>query len=61
MQLPKIRNGNEYCITLTDYFSKAEAIKTKEARHVGAFLYKMIPCHGCPDQGREFCNQLIDC
>ena len=49
-------------------FSKwpeAEAIPTKGAKHVAAFLYKMILRHGCPeeivsDQGREFCNQLID-
>ena len=37
----------------------------QEAKHVAAFLYKMILRHGCPeeivsDQGREFCNQLID-
>ena len=59
---PQSRNGNRYCITLTDYFSKwpeAEAIPTKGAKHVAAFLYKMILRHGCPeeivsDQGREF-------
>ena len=38
---------------------------TKEAKHVAEFLYKMILRHGCPleivsDQGREFCNQLVD-
>lgn len=68
IELPQSRNGNRYCITLTDYFSKwpeAEAIPTKEARHVATFLYKMILRHGCPteivsDQGREFCNQLVD-
>ena len=68
IELPKSRSGNQYCITLTDYFTKwleAEAVPTKEARHVAAFLYKMILRHGCPeeivsDQGREFCNQLID-
>ena len=67
-QLPTIisePDGNRYCITLTDYFSKcpeAEAIPTKEAKHVAAFLYKMILRHGCPEEikGREFCNQLID-
>ena len=68
IQLPKSRNSNQYCITLTDYFSKwpeAEAVPTKEASHVAAFLLKMIFRHGCPeeivsDQGTEFCNQLID-
>ena len=62
------QNGNRYCITLTDYFSKwAEAapILTKEAHHIASFLYKMILRHGCPqqivsDQGREFCNKLVD-
>ena len=66
--LPLSRNGNQYCITLTDYFSKwveAEPIPTKEAKHVAAFLYKMILRHGCPleivsDQGREFCNDFVD-
>ena len=38
---------------------------TKEAKHVAEFPYKMILRHGCPleivsDQGREFCNQLVD-
>lgn len=68
IELPTSRNGNKYCITLTDYFSKwpeAEAVPTKEARHVATFLLKMFFRHGCPeeivsDQGREFCNQLID-
>ena len=68
IELPQSHNGNQYCITLTDYFSKwpeAEAIPTKEAKHVAGFLYKMILRHGCPeeivsDQGREFCNQLIN-
>ena len=66
-QLPKSRNGNQLYITLTDHFSKwpeAEAVATKEASHVAAFLLKMIFCHGSPeeivsDQGTEFCNQLI--
>ena len=68
IELPVSSNGNRYCITLTDYFSKwAEAmpIPTKEARHVADFQYQMIFRHGCPeeiisDQGREFCNQVIN-
>lgn len=68
IKLPKSRHDNEYCITLTDYFSKwpeAKAVPTKEASHVATFLLEMIYRHGCPeeivtDQGREFCNQLID-
>lgn len=68
VEFPVSQNGNRYCITLTDYFSKwaeAAAIPTKEAKHVAAFLYKMILRHGCPleivsDQGREFCNKLVN-
>ena len=68
IELPVSKNGNRYCITLTDYFSKwseAAAIPTKEAVHVASFLYKMILRHGCPqeiisDQGREFCNHIVD-
>ena len=68
IELPVSSSGNRYCITLTDYFSKwAEAmpIPTKEARHIADFLYQMIFRHGCPeeiisDQGREFCNQVIN-
>ena len=38
---------------------------TKEVKHVAEFLYKIKLHHGCPleivsDQGREFCNQLVD-
>ena len=68
IELPMSKSGNRYCITLTDYFSKwveAAPIPTKEATHVAAFVYKMILRHGCPleivsDQGREFCNKLMD-
>ena len=68
IEFPVSKNGNQYCITLTDYFSKwAEAcpIPTKESRHVAGFLYKMFLRHGCSleivsDQGREFCNQIVD-
>ena len=53
IELPVSKNGNRYCITLTDYFSKwAEAcpIPTKEARHVAAFLHRMFLRHGCPQE-----------
>ena len=49
--LPLSKKGNQYCITLTDYFSKwveAAPMPTKEAKHVAEFLYKMIFRHGCP-------------
>ena len=66
--MPMSQQGNRYCITLTDYFSKwveATPIPTKEAKHVAAFLFKMFLRYGCPqeivsDQGREFCNRLIN-
>ena len=68
IQLLKSRNGNQYCITLTDYLSKwpeAEAVPTKEASPLATFLLKMIFRHGSPeeivsDHGTEFCIQLID-
>ena len=68
IELPISQNGNRYCITLTDYFSKwveAAPIPPKEAHHIASFLYKMILRYGCPqeivsDQGREFCNKLVD-
>ena len=53
IELPVTSNGNRYCITLTDYFSKwaeAQPIPTKEAIHVSTFLYKMIMRHGCPEE-----------
>ena len=59
---------NKVIVTLTDYFSKwveAAPVPTKEAKHVAVFLYKMFLQYGCPqeivtDQGREFCNRLVD-
>ena len=41
------------------------AIPTKQAKHTVDFLYKMILRHGFPeevitDQGREFCNQIMN-
>ena len=45
--------------------AEAAPIPTKEATYVAGFLHKMILWHGCPqeivsDQGREFCNQVMD-
>ncbi len=55
-------------MTLIHYFSKwveAAAIPTKESCHTLGFLYKMILRHGSPeeiitDQGRKFCNQVMN-
>ena len=68
IQLPLSSTGNYYLITLIDYFLKwlvAAPVPSKEACHVARFLYKTFLQYGCPmeilsDQGREFCNQVID-
>ena len=44
-KLPKTADGNQYIVTLMDYFSKwpeAEAVKSKSAETVAMFLYKVI-------------------
>jgi len=44
-KLPKTADGNQYIITLMDYFSKwpeAEAVKSKSAETIALFLYKVI-------------------
>ena len=53
IKLPETPRGNNYLITIIDYFSKwaeAEPIPTKEAIHVANFLKKMIMRHGCPQE-----------
>ena len=49
-KLPKTANDNQYIITLMDYFSKwpeAEAVKSKSAKTVALFLYKLICRYVC--------------
>ena len=44
-ELSKTADGNQYIITLMDYFLKwpeAEAVKSKSAKTVALFLYKVI-------------------
>ena len=44
-KLPKTNDGNQYIITLMDYFSKwpeAEAVKSKSGETIAQFLYKVI-------------------
>ena len=44
-KLPKTADGNQYIVTLMDYFSKwpeAEAVKSKSAETVAMFLYRVI-------------------
>lgn len=62
------REGNKYIITVIDYFTKhasARAIPNKSAANVASFLFDLMTTFGFPkvmisDQGREFCNQLIE-
>ena len=64
--MPESSSGNQYCISLTNYFSKGAEdapMPTKEAVHVANFLYKMFLRHGClqeivSDQGRDFVTSL---
>ena len=58
--------GNQYILTVTDYFSKyVEAIplKDKSAISVAKSIYKVYCRHGAPvslicDQGKEFINNV---
>ena len=49
--LPKMSRGNQYIVTLVDYFSKwpeAEALQDKTAKGVALFLYRLmcrLVCH----------------
>jgi hypothetical protein len=66
--LPETPCGNKHIIVCVCTFSKwpeAKAISDKSAQCVYEFLSSLIYRHGCPtavitDQGREFCNQLVD-
>ena len=68
IELPLSSQGNRYWVTLTDYLSKwseAEPFPTKDAINVAEFLYCTFLRHGRPadiitDQGREFCNQVVN-
>lgn len=59
-------NGNQYILTVTDYFSKyveAVPIPDKSAVSVAKGIYKIYCRHGAPvslicDQGREFINNV---
>lgn len=63
----KSLEGNQYILTVTDYFSKyieAIPICDKTAHSVAKGIYKIYCRHGAPvsmicDQGREFINQVI--
>lgn len=64
--LPKTSRGNQYIMTVSDYFSKwpeATALPDKSAIGIAEFLYKCFTRHGVcrvkiTDQGREFVNKV---
>lgn len=64
--LPKTKDGFQYILTATDYFSKwveAFPLRTKTASEVARSICAIIYRHGCPkrilsDQGREFVNEV---
>lgn len=66
--LPKSDENYNYLVVAVDYLSKyVEAIplKTKEATRIVAFFDDICSRYGFPkvlitDQGREFCNQLLE-
>ena len=51
---------------LTNFqMGRSMSYSNKEVRHVVAFLFRMFLRHGCcqeivSDQGREFCNRIVD-
>uniref|UniRef100_A0A8C5QRN9 Integrase catalytic domain-containing protein n=1 Tax=Leptobrachium leishanense TaxID=445787 RepID=A0A8C5QRN9_9ANUR len=65
-RLPQTAQGNQYIVSLTDYFSKwveGFAMKTKSASEVSACICQVIYRHGCPKriltgQGEDFANEL---
>ncbi|KAJ8412057.1 hypothetical protein AAFF_G00143240 [Aldrovandia affinis] len=60
------RNGNRYCLTATDFFTKwveAIPIQDKTAAATSQALMDIFHTHGAPeviltDQGREFWNKV---
>lgn len=62
----KTADGNQYILTVTDYFSKyveAVPIPDKTALSVAKGIFKLYCRHGAPvniicDQGREFINHV---
>ena len=66
--LKETKNGNRYIIVATEYLSRwaeVDALRDKSAESVHAFLLRLVyrfgACHVLlHDQGREFCNKLVD-
>ena len=66
--LPETPRGNKHIVVCVDLFTKwpdAQAIPHKSAENIHRFLLSLGCRHGSPnivvtDQGREFCNSLVD-
>jgi IS30 family transposase len=66
--MPQSNQGNNYILTVVDYFAKwleATTLPDKSARTVSSTLYKIFLHMGFPavvssDQGREFVNGVLD-
>lgn len=64
--LTTTKNGNQYILTATDYYTKwveAFAIKDKSAQSITKCLLEIFYRHGASyyvitDQGREFVNEV---
>ena len=67
--LKKTKNGNQYILTMTDYFSKyveSIALTDKQASTVAQRIFQVYCRQGAPvkilnDQGREFLNEVNYC
>ena len=67
IKMPTSRSGNNYILTLVDFFSKwpeAVALPSKSAENVAFAMYKIFLRMGFPsvyssDQGREFVNSTL--
>jgi transposase InsO family protein len=68
VKMPQSNQGNNYILTVVDYFAKwpeATTLPDKRARTVSSTLYKIFLHMGFPavvssDQGREFVNGVLD-
>jgi len=68
VKMPQSNQGNNYILTVVDYFSKwpeATALPDKSAQTVSSALYTIFLHMGFPavvssDQGREFVNGVLD-
>jgi hypothetical protein len=53
------------CVDLFSKWPETQPVQVKSVRSVYNFFLSLVCSHGCPsivitDQGREFCNSLVD-